>query len=147
MAETPPLRVVFDAHAITAERSGIGEYSAFLCAALIEECGERLELSLYGRGRCARVRSAGEIEEFCAGMPEGSLYAAAHQLEIPRLLNSGQTDLFHAPDFFAPWMLRRVPMVATIHDVVALAHPEMLGRSKKAKFPACLLYTSDAADE
>jgi alpha-1,3-rhamnosyl/mannosyltransferase len=136
MADARPLRVVFDAHAITAARSGIGEYSAFLCGALLEECGEAIELSLYGRGRIGQVRSAADIESFCAGMPEGSLYAASHQFEILRLLKSGHADLFHAPDFFAPWLLRRIPFVATIHDVVPLAHPEMLGRSKKAQFPA-----------
>ncbi|MBL0174523.1 MAG: glycosyltransferase family 4 protein [Ignavibacteria bacterium] len=135
MPDRAPLRVVFDAHAITAQRSGIGEYSAFLCAALLEACGDRIALSLYNRGRIARVRSAADIEAVAAGTPEGSLYAPGHQGEILRLMKNGQADLFHAPDFFAPWLLRSVPVVATIHDVVPLAHPELLGRSKKARFP------------
>jgi glycosyltransferase involved in cell wall biosynthesis len=131
VAETP-LRVVFDAHAITPRRSGIGEYSAKLLAAMCEAPDSGIELSLYANGRITPLRSADEIPTITAGIPDGSLYALKHQWELPLLLRRERCDLFHMPDFLAPPLLP-VPFVCTIYDLIPLAKPEYIARSLKVR--------------
>ncbi|MBI5647483.1 MAG: glycosyltransferase family 4 protein [Ignavibacteriae bacterium] len=132
-AEVRPIRLVFDAHAITTARSGIGAYSVELCAALAEHHTADVELHVYARGRITRARTRAELLDVTAGIEAGALYRPGHQREIPRLVQKGQHDLFHAPDFLAPYFLRAVPVVTTVHDIVPLALPGMLARSKKTR--------------
>ena len=131
MAERP-LRVVFDAHAITPRRSGIGEYSANLLTALCDEADPGLELSIYADGGIHRLHDAADIARLTVGIPDGALYVPSHQWELPRLLRRGGWDLLHMPDFSVPLFLP-VPFVCTIYDLIPLARPEFIARSLKVR--------------
>jgi glycosyltransferase involved in cell wall biosynthesis len=128
-----PLRVLFDARAITPRRSGIGEYSIHLCRALLAHHADEIALHLYDGRRAHAVGSADEIDEAVHAIRDGDLYRYGMHLGIGAAARGAAVDLYHFPDFFAPLHPIGVPMVLTIHDVVPLAHPEYLGRSKKAR--------------
>jgi glycosyltransferase involved in cell wall biosynthesis len=130
------MNLVFDAHAITAKRSGIGEYSYELCREFVNGCDGRINLNVFANHTITRVRSCDELDAAVAGTPEGALYSAGHQRSLPKLLAGNSYDLFHSPDFMIPYFARRIPIVATIHDIVPVLMPEMLARSKKTRFPA-----------
>jgi glycosyltransferase involved in cell wall biosynthesis len=129
-----PIRVVFDAHAISPHRSGIGEYSLHLCNALVEHCSDDVALHLYVNGAIRPVASPEEIVQATAGVADRSLYALGHQFEIPRLLARRRYDVFHTPDFYTSLFPHRTPLVATIHDVIPLKFAKQLNRSKKSRF-------------
>ena len=126
------LRVVFDAHAITPRRSGIGEYSLNLLSAMCDIADPDLELSLYANGGIHPLRSAADIVRLTEGIPEGALYAPRHQWELPLLLRRGTYDLLHMPDFLVPPFLP-VPFVCTMYDLIPLARPEYIARSLKVR--------------
>jgi len=129
------LRVVFDGHAITPRRSGIGGYSIRLCEALLAHCPDAVRLHIYAGSKVSEAREPEDVERAVSGVAEGSLYSPSHQLEIPRLVGGGSYDVFHTPDFLAPLFMRSTPVVITIHDVVPLAYPRLLARSKKTMLP------------
>ncbi len=123
-----PLRVVFDAHAITPRRSGIGEYSARLLAAMLTEAGAEVEVHAYANGAIRPLRT---LEELPA-IADGSLYALKHQRELPRLLRAGAYDLLHMPEFIIPPRVP-IPVVVTLYDVIPLAKPEYIAKSLKVR--------------
>jgi glycosyltransferase involved in cell wall biosynthesis len=129
-----PVRVVFDAHAISPRRSGIGEYSLRLCSALVEHMQDEIELHLYAAGAIRRVGSIDDIGAATARVADRSLYMLRHQIEIPRLLARGGYDLFHAPDFYTSVLPQPVPLVSTIHDVIPLVFAKELRHSRKSRF-------------
>lgn len=118
---------------MTPRRSGIGEYSAGLCTALLEHCAEDVALSVYASGAIRAVSSPAQLREATAGLREGSYYALAHQWELPALLRRERCDVFHAPDFYTSFVNRRVPLLLGINDVVPLALPQYLARSRKTR--------------
>lgn len=122
------LRVVFDAHAITPRRSGIGEYSARLLAAMLTEASEEIEVHAYANGAIRPLRA---VEELPA-IADGSLYAMNHQRELPRLLRAGDYDLLHMPEFIIPPRVP-IPSVVTLYDVIPLAKPEYIAKSLKVR--------------
>ncbi|MDH7516617.1 MAG: glycosyltransferase, partial [Bacteroidota bacterium] len=129
------VRVVFDGHAVTPQRSGIGVWAYRLCNALLEHCAGRVELSVYACGTVIPVRTKDEFHHAVEHVREGSLYAVSHQWEIPRLLGNADDHLFHAPDFVAPLFPIRTPVLVTVHDIVPLVYPRLLARSKKTSVP------------
>jgi glycosyltransferase involved in cell wall biosynthesis len=132
MAESRPIRVVFDAHALTPHRSGIGEYSDQLLRALLRQEQERITLHLYVPEGIRRVRNEEELAAATAAVRDGDLYKPAHLWQLPRLLRAGQYDVLHCPDFFVP-LRAPVPVVCTIHDLIPLVHPEYIPKSLKVR--------------
>ncbi len=128
-----PLRVLFDARAITPRRSGIGEYSLHLCRTLVEHHAGEIDLHLFTGRTAQRVATRADIATLTAGICDGDLYRYASHLRVGPAARAIEADLYHFPDFFAPLHPIGVPMIVTIHDVVPLAHPEYLGKSKKAR--------------
>ncbi len=127
------IRLVFDAHAIAPQRSGIGDYSYHLVEALLQYHPADIKLHLYASGRIKRVKSMDEVLAATARIAPGSLYSPKHQFELPGLLTRRKYDLLHVPDYCIPVFNFKIPMVATIHDIVPLAMPHLLNKSKKVK--------------
>jgi glycosyltransferase involved in cell wall biosynthesis len=128
------LRVVFDGHALTPHRSGIGEYSLHLLGALIDAHLEEIDLRVYARAAFHRIDSREALLHAAAGVRDGDLYHPRRQWELARLLRAAETDVFHVPDFPVPLLRGRARVVATIHDLIPLVHPEYLPHSTKTKF-------------
>ncbi len=132
MADARPIRVVFDAHALTPHRSGIGEYSDQLLRALLRHEQERIALHVYVPDGILRVESADDLTAATAAVRDGDLYKPAHLWQLPRLLRAGEYDVLHCPDFFAP-LRAPVPVMCTIHDLIPLVHPEYIPKSLKVR--------------
>ncbi|MDT8324642.1 MAG: glycosyltransferase family 1 protein [Bacteroidota bacterium] len=132
MADAPPIRVVFDAHALTPHRSGIGEYSHQLLHALLREQRENVAMHLFVPGGIRPVETGEELASLTAGVRDGDLYRPAHLWQLPRLLRAGSYDLLHCPDFFVP-LRAALPVVCTIHDLIPLVHPEYIPKSMKVR--------------
>ncbi|MBR9976794.1 MAG: glycosyltransferase family 4 protein [Bacteroidetes bacterium] len=132
MAEVGRLRVVFDAHAMTPHRSGIGEYSQHLLHAMVRDCSDRIDLHLYVPSGIHPVVEEDDISRLTADVRDGDLYSPWHQWRLPALLRSGQYDLLHCPDFLIP-AFSPLPTICTIHDIIPLVHPEFIPRSLKVR--------------
>ncbi len=132
MADPRPIRIVFDAHALSPHRSGIGEYSFQLLRAMLHSEQERVDMHVYAAGGIHRVRTEEELVARCAGVRDGDLYRPAHLWELPRLLRGGEYDLLHCPDFFVP-LRAPIPVICTIHDLIPLVHPEYIRKSLKVR--------------
>jgi glycosyltransferase involved in cell wall biosynthesis len=128
------LRLVFDAHAIAPERSGIGDYSWHLLQALFKYFPDELNISVYAAGSISHVRSMEDVRTATEGVEQGSLYSPRHQWELPQLLRKGNFDLLHTPDYCIPLANHAIPMVATIHDIVPLVYSQLMFKSKKVRF-------------
>ncbi len=131
-AESRRLRVVFDAHALTPRRSGIGEYSWHLLRALADGFGDRIDLHLYVPSGIHPARNEADILRLTEDVGEGDFYSPRHQWRLPALLRRGAYDLLHTPDFLVP-LFSPIPAVCTIHDLIPLVHPEFIRRSLKVR--------------
>ena len=125
MCDRVPLRILFDGHAITSRRSWIGDYSFMLCAAMVSDFSDEVELSIFASDAVHRVHSINDLEDVTRSTRHGDLYAFRHQWQLPGLLRAGKFDLFHSPDGIAPIVHGRVPIVVTIHDIIPLRLPQL----------------------
>lgn len=132
MFDSRRIRVVFDAHTLTPQRSGIGEYSWHLLCALLEGCSDRIELHLYVPSGIHPVATREDIIRLTADVRDGDFFKLRHQWRLPFLLRGGKYDLLHTPDFLVP-LLSPIPLVCTIHDIVPIVHPEFIPRSLKVR--------------
>ncbi|NQT20721.1 MAG: glycosyltransferase family 4 protein [Planctomycetes bacterium] len=55
------------------------------------------------------------------------------QLSLPMYLRAEKVDVFHGPGYVLP-AIGRVPSVVTVHDVIALARPELCTKSNVAHY-------------
>ncbi|NOZ20347.1 MAG: glycosyltransferase family 4 protein [Planctomycetes bacterium] len=55
------------------------------------------------------------------------------QVCLPKIIRKGGIDVFHAPGYVMP-IRCAVPTVVTVHDVIALTHPELCKRSNAAHY-------------
>lgn len=55
------------------------------------------------------------------------------QLALPRLARADGLDVLHAPAYVSP-LASRVPVVVTVHDVLAFSHPAFCTRANRAHF-------------
>ncbi|MFZ1729863.1 MAG: glycosyltransferase family 1 protein [Bacteroidota bacterium] len=132
MSDLRRLRVVFDAHALTPHRSGIGEYSWHLLRALVNDFSDRIDLHLYVPSGIHPAKSEEDILRLTADVRDGDFFKLQHQWRLPALLRRGGYDLLHTPDFLIP-LLSPIPVVCTIHDIVPIVHPEFIPRSLKVR--------------
>lgn len=124
--------MVFDAHALSPHRSGIGEYSGHLIRAILEECRAQVALHLYVPSGIHPVHSGDDVARLTADVRDGDFFRASHQWRLPWLLRGGRYDLLHTPDFLVPWSTP-VPVISTVHDIIPIVHPEFLARSLKVR--------------
>jgi alpha-1,3-rhamnosyl/mannosyltransferase len=134
------MRVALDVRPCLGNLTGVGRYTAELARALTELAPD-VELTLWLAARHAADAQARLAPELRALVPPATfelsrlsnalLYSRAAQrfwrrwprfLPVPRWAPQ-DVDLFHAPYWPLP-LTRRVPMVLTVHDLLALRHPE-----------------------
>jgi glycosyltransferase involved in cell wall biosynthesis len=104
-------------------RDGIAVYATALGEAL-RGCGQDIELTEWWYPSRLRGRDgAGFVAPFKVATVAAILLGAT-----PGARNiAHRADVFHATDYRIP-RLRRTPVVATLHDAVAIAHPEWVRR-------------------
>ena len=125
-------RIVFDAHALTPHRSGIGEYSWHLLRALVRDFAGVIDLHLYVPSGIHPAADEHDVARLTADVRDGDFFRPVHQWRLPALLRRGGYDLLHSPDFLVP-LYSPVPVVCTIHDLIPLVHPEFIPRSLKVR--------------
>lgn len=107
------------------QSAGIGRYTRGLVAALAEIDSEN-RYTLFCAGPAPKL--TGQLANFSvrtSNVPVRWLTAGWHRLNLPVTVElfSGQTDIFHSPDFTLP-PLREAKGVVTVHDLSFLRMPE-----------------------
>jgi len=110
---------------------GIGVYSRSL---LVELDKLKLENTVVNFGSCKTFSNHNFFpghSKICLPLPYQGATAFSFFTPLPfpgskQLIN--KIDLFHAPDHYIP-RLGKIPVVATLHDAIPLAHPEWVSKS------------------
>jgi len=114
------MRIGIDARELTGRATGAGRYLAGLLREWVSDEGERHhELVLYAH----RPLPASAVPASSTRIVPGSGGTSWEQWRLPRALAADGLDVFFAPAYTAPLMVR-VPLVVAIHDVSFFAHPE-----------------------
>jgi glycosyltransferase involved in cell wall biosynthesis len=122
------MRVAFNAQLIGDSNSGVEKYMLYLLAhldALLSQSEHRMDVFVRGNQRC----NWDHLNVERVGGPRRSrLYRIGwEQFVLPMKLSKAY-DLAHAPGYIAP-LLSRIPVVLTVHDLIALQHPRLCSRA------------------
>jgi glycosyltransferase involved in cell wall biosynthesis len=111
------MRLAIDARKLT--DYGIGTYLTQLLRGL----GGRPEIALTVIARQNHVERVQALAPEARFVPVGAVgYTLAEQWQVPVALRREPLDLLHVPHYVIP-LASRVPVVATIHDVIQLFYP------------------------
>jgi glycosyltransferase involved in cell wall biosynthesis len=105
----------------TGQLDGIGRYAEELLAAL--QSIPEFAVREYVHSDLARTAAPGALDAGSFRNQAAAALAGAGRFGRMEQIAGTSFDLVHATDHFIP-KLRHVPVVATIHDVVPLSHPE-----------------------
>ena len=134
MSHTRPLRIFFDATAIAADsKSGVGYYSLYLVRALAEAFPDDVQLvghyyNFLGR-HTPNVPLAANISYRQTRLIPAKVANLLRRIGIPipyELLLKGRADILLFPNFLTQPSLFGTPIVATIHDLAFVTHPEFV---------------------
>lgn len=114
-------RIVIDCRSVHHSPGGIGRYASELLAALARARSPHAMVGFYGRSLPEGYQPPTEAVSADAAMID----PAWEQLQLPGELDGLGADLFHGTCFAVP-IAGAVPRVATVHDVVFRAHPELV---------------------
>ncbi|MFV3305094.1 glycosyltransferase family 4 protein [Pseudomonas sp. NY15181] len=130
------MRIAFNARILQAPRTGIGQYVAALCNALVEQPGLDLEL-FHGWGWDRQLPQAalpGYSRWSAAAKRVPGAYRIRRWLEQSRFdtgLQRRTVDLYHEPSL---WPLEfDGPMVMTLHDLTHVHYPQTQPRDRLAE--------------
>jgi len=149
------VRVVIDYRPALRERSGIGEYTHQLVAAMLaasppRESRNGLELSLFSSSWKDRLDAAPELtgaRTIDRRIPVRLLNLAWHRLEWPTVewLGGGRFDVTHSSH---PLLLpsKTAAQVVTIHDLNFVAHPERTRAEIRRDYPSLAREHANRAD-
>lgn len=127
-------RIAFDAR--MAEHSGIGTYIRGLCEALATDGGAPESFEFHFLGPPEILERYWFFSHWAPIRPvHAPLYGVKERLFFPK---SEVYDAYHFPHYNVPWRLRR-PFFVTIHDLIHLLYPEVLGSRAKWLYAAQLL--------
>ncbi|MFN8532623.1 MAG: glycosyltransferase family 1 protein [Dehalococcoidia bacterium] len=131
------MKVGIDARSLADRFPGIGRYLAGLIPALAEASRD-LHLTLFvdPAARGGRINPFGLAANRIAVIPlDAPIFSPLGQIRAARAIDRRRLDLLHAPYFLTPVGLR-TPLVLTVHDLIPLAHPEVLpGRLARMLYP------------
>ncbi|NOY05640.1 MAG: glycosyltransferase family 4 protein [Chlorobi bacterium] len=127
------MKIVFDARPITKHSSGIGTYSRELLLALVDLIDPVEQLYLYSGRRIQEVKRREDCQAVFSEIPDRAMFHLPYFLRLPRALRSVGADVYHCPEFFAPSFGLPCKMIVTIYDLIPLAIPHLLPRSKKSR--------------
>jgi glycosyltransferase involved in cell wall biosynthesis len=115
------MRIGIDARELTGRATGAGRYLAGLLGEWLSgERARRHEFVLYAHQPLIAFAAAPAPS---TQILPGSGGTSWEQWRLPRALAADRLDVFFAPAYTAPLMMR-VPLVVAIHDVSFSAHPE-----------------------
>lgn len=132
-----PVRVVFDATAVPADRGGVGRYVDGIVPALIAAgvdltvAAQKRDVELFRRAGCAAVVAAPGWASRTAGR------LVWEQIGLPALARRVGAGLIHSPHYTFP-LVTRVKRVVTVHDLTFYSHPEVHSPVKRYFFRAWL---------
>jgi glycosyltransferase involved in cell wall biosynthesis len=127
------MRVVIDGRMILPQMSGIGRYLISICQAL-RELGSDISFELWLQENLSLDHPARKLtgNNFQVKELPFKHMSLSGQWQIPYQAIRSHADLLHFPHFDLPWAtLGRV--VATIHDLKYIAHPEFFPDFETAK--------------
>jgi len=131
------LRIGFDMHPARASSPGIGRYTRELSGALTRTPGVHLE-----RLTASDTQTTGQVSRLLAGARRNlSYYPAA----LDRMATQRDVDVLHCPGPMIP-LRTQLPLVVTIHDVLAWRAPELFSRSGAAQQRLLVTRAARAAD-
>jgi len=114
---TQPIRIALDARKMT--DFGIGTYVHHLLSGL----GQRDDVLLSAMIRPGQEERIGAVAPDARLIPVPAVeYSAKELYRIPAALWTEEADLVHFPHYVVPWGVR-LPVVATIHDIIQLFYP------------------------
>jgi glycosyltransferase involved in cell wall biosynthesis len=118
------MRVAFNAQLIGDSNSGVEKYMVYLLAhldVLLSQSEHRMDVFVRGNQHC----NWNHLNVERVGGPRRSRLCriAWEQFILPMKLSKAY-DLTHAPGYIAP-LLSRIPVVLTVHDLIALQHPRL----------------------
>ena len=115
------MRIGIDARELCGRATGVGRYlSGLLTAWAADEGTRRHDFVLY-TPEALTVRL--DTRRFPTRLVPGAPAIWWEQVRLPRVAKADHLDVFFAPAYTAP-LLIRVPTVVTIHDLSFVAHPE-----------------------
>jgi glycosyltransferase involved in cell wall biosynthesis len=131
----PAPHIAVDARMAT--DGGIGTYLQGLIPRLAEA---RREWKFTALGNPHELRSVGWHEHPNVAIRDARahIFSAAEQLELPLRCPSNAT-VFWAPHYNVPVLMRRRPILVTIHDVNHLALPELMGSPLRRSYARWML--------
>ena len=122
------MRVAFNAQLIGDSNSGVENYMLYLLAqmdALLGQSDHSIDVFVRGNQHC----NWNHLNVERIGGPRRSRLCRIgwEQFILPMKL-SKEYDLTHAPGYIAP-LMSNIPVVLTVHDLIALQHPRLCSRA------------------
>jgi glycosyltransferase involved in cell wall biosynthesis len=121
------MRITIDYTAAIRQGAGIGTYVRNLVAAMLEQ-DQSNQYTLLTSGRPTAEHPFPTTDNARGRsilIPDRYLNILWYRwrVPLPATLFSGQTDIYHGPDFVLPPLSRKVRKIVTVHDLAFLEHP------------------------
>lgn len=120
------MRVAFDARYANGRGSGIGSYTINLARALVAAAPDLELLLIRGASAGPPIADSSRVREIRFPFPPNSLFT--RRLLGPAL-RAHRFDLYHSPFAVTPDAIR-VPVLATVHDVMWMVDPRFISHSR-----------------
>jgi len=122
------VRIAIDYTPAVNQSAGIGRFVRSLVRAVVEIDHHNEYVLIHAApnpGRAVAAPSAPNVSTREMRFRERVMSALWHQLNLPIPVDflTGPVDIFHAPDFVLPHVLRGISLI-TVHDLAFLIHPE-----------------------
>ncbi|HET9920078.1 MAG TPA: glycosyltransferase family 1 protein [Ktedonobacteraceae bacterium] len=122
------MRIAIDYTAAIRQGAGIGQYVRNLVDALLAEDHSN-QYTLLSSGRPTKERpfpTAPNVRGRSIFIPDRYLNVLWYRWRLPLYATyfSGQTDIYHGPDFALPPLGKKLRKVVTVHDLAFLEYPE-----------------------
>ncbi len=137
-----PVRVLFDATAIPADRGGVGRY----VEGIVSQLGA--EATIVCQSRDAERFS--ELAPHAAIVPASPRIASTalrllwEQLALPRIIRRSRAEVIHSPHYTLP-IATRIPRVVTFHDATFFSDPAVHTPLKRVFFRSWMRLSSRMA--
>ncbi len=126
------ISVGFDAHAADGRVTGLGVYVRHLVEALKKTAGSEFDLHFYKRKKAGKDLST-------------PARLGWENFELPQLAARDQVRLLHVPAF-APPLLKKIPLVVTVHDLIGMLFRNQLGTASALYWGKWLPFVVRKAD-
>lgn len=131
-------RIGIDARWIKREVSGIGRYTDRLIHALSKIDKDNLYFLFFSdkevQSQFSKSFSYARHPNFNPIYFPYSPFSPIGFLKINKVIQQFKLDLFHSTNFMIPMLATQTQLVATIHDLIPLIHPEYTPKAKKTRF-------------